>query len=367
MIPQKISSKQMAVFMYPAILATSILGVPSITMKFAGHDMWLSPIYASIFGFLAILIAFRLNVKFPGQSLIQCSTIVLGKVGGKIFGLIYMFYLPHLCGIVLREYGEFILSTILHHTPLFVVMGSLMLFCAMNVKSGIQVIARSSQILIVMAWLLLFFILVLLIPEMDPSELLPFAEKGLKPSIIGAIAPAAWFSEYIFVSFFLPSISDCSKAFKVTLLSLVVVSITMVAINLSCLMLLGDLTDTFVYPVMIAARYISYADFFQHIESLIVAIWIFGIFVKVSLFLYIHAVATAQWLNINDYRPLVFPLSFLTVAYSYWVVSNQSEMGTLLGAGGNIYTLTLLIVLPGLLWAVAVIRKQGIKGKESSL
>ncbi|OAS21618.1 GerAB/ArcD/ProY family transporter [Paenibacillus oryzisoli] len=366
MIHQKISSKQMAVFMYPAILATSILGVPSITMKFAGHDMWLSPLWASPFGFLAILIAFRLNVKFPGLSMIQCSTIVLGKIGGKLFGLLYMFYLPHLSGIILREYGEFILSTVLRHTPLFVVTGSLMLFCAINVKSGIQVIARSSQFLIIMAWFILFFILALLITEMNPNELLPFAEKGLKPSFIGAIAPAAWFAEYILVSFFLPSVSDRSKAFKITLLSLVVVTVTMVAINLSCLMLLGDLTDTFVYPVMIAARYISYADFFQHIESLIVAIWISGIFVKVSLFLYVQAVATAQWLNIEDYRPLVFPISFLTIIYSYWVVSNQSEVGTLLGAGGNLYTLTFLIILPGLLWGVAVIRKQGEIGKGSS-
>lgn len=364
MIHQKISSKQMVLFMYPAILATSVLGVPSVTMKYAGHDMWLSPLWASIMGLLAIFVAFQLNVKFPGQSMIQCSTTVLGRVGGKLFGLLYMFYLPHLSGLILREYGEFILSTVLHHTPLFVVMGSLMLFCAMNVKSGIQVIARSSQILIVMASFFLFFILILLIPDMNPGELLPFAEKGLKPSIIGAIAPAGWFSEYILVSFFLPSLSDRPKALKVTLVSLVVVSITMVAINLSCLLLFGDLTDTFVYPVMIAARYISYADFFQHIESLIVAIWISGIFVKVSLFLYVHAVATAQWLNIEDYRPLVFPLAVLTVVYSFWVVSNQTEVGALLGAGGNFYTLTMLIFLPGLLWAVAVIRKRGSAGKK---
>lgn len=359
MIHQKISSKQMAVFMFPAIMATAILGVPSITMKFGGHDMWLSPIWASVVGFMAILVAYRLNLKFPDQSMIQSSTVILGKIGGKIFGLLYMFYLPHLSGLILREYGEFILSTVLHRTPLFVVMGTLMFFCAVNVKSGIQVIARSSYILILLAWLLLFFVLILLIPELDPGELLPFAEKGLQPSIIGAIAPAGWFSEYIIISFFLPSLSDRPKAFKLTLVSLCIVSITMIAINLSCLMLLGDLTDTFMYPVMIAARYISYADFFQHIESLIVAIWILGIFVKVSLFLYVHALATAQWLNISDYRPLVFPLAFLTVAYGFWVVANQTEVGALLGASGNLYTITLLLILPALLWAVSVIRRQG--------
>ncbi|MCU6797721.1 spore germination protein [Paenibacillus sp. WQ 127069] len=353
----KISSMQMAIFMYPAILATSVLGVPSITMKFAGHDMWLSPIWASTMGLVAIMIAFRLNHGFSGQSMIECSTKILGNIGGKLFGLLYMFYLPHLSGIILREYGEFVLSTVLHHTPLFVVMGSLLLLCAVNVRSGIQVIARSSQILIVLTVLLLSFILILLIPEMNPSEILPFAEKGLKPSLLGAIAPAGWFAEYILISFFLPNVSDRSKALKASLLSVVFVTLTMVAINLSCLMLFGDLTDTFLYPVMIAARYINYADFLQHLEAFIVAIWVTGIFVKVSLFLYVHALATAQWLNMDDYRPLVFPLAFLTLVYAFWVVSDQAEVSALLGAGGNIYTICMLVFLPGLLWAVAGLKK----------
>lgn len=66
--------------------------------------------------------------------------------------------------------------------------------------------------------------------------------------------------------------------------SLVFTTTAMTVTNLFCLFLIGDLTDTFVFPVMIAARYITIADFLQHIESLIIAIWIFGIFVKISVF-----------------------------------------------------------------------------------
>jgi spore germination protein KB len=107
---------------------------------------------------------------------------------------------------------------------------------------------------------------------------------------------------------------------------------------------------------MIAARYISYADFLQHIEALIIAIWITGIFMKISLLHYIHVISVAQWLNLKDYRPLVFPLSFLTVAYAFWVISNQSEIASLLGSTGNLYTLFSLILLPGILLLIASIR-----------
>ncbi|TKH09627.1 spore gernimation protein, partial [Peribacillus simplex] len=40
----KISSLQMAFMMYPTIVATAVLGVPSITAKYAKTDLWLSPI-----------------------------------------------------------------------------------------------------------------------------------------------------------------------------------------------------------------------------------------------------------------------------------------------------------------------------------
>jgi spore germination protein KB len=146
------------------------------------------------------------------------------------------------------------------------------------------------------------------------------------------------------------------------MISLAVTTITMVAVNISCLLLFGDVTDRFVFPFMIATRYISYADFLQHIEALIIAIWITGIFMKISVLHYIHALTVAQWLNLKDYRPLVFPLAFLTVAYSFWVISSQSEIGSLLGSIGNLYTLFSLVFLPGMLLLVASIRNSRASG-----
>ncbi|MEI7024203.1 endospore germination permease [Paenibacillus sp. y28] len=354
----KISSGQMGVLLYPAIIATAVLAVPSITMKLAGHDMWMSPIWALPSALGTLLIAFRLNRHYPGKSFVESSYSILGSVGGRLFGLLYMFYLPHLNGIILREYGEFILSTVLSHTPLFVVMGTLMLICAVNVRSGIEVIGRSGQLLVGLMVVLLTLILLLLVPEMEPEQFLPFMEKGVKPSFLGAISPASWFSEYILVSFLLPFVSDRSKALRASLRSVGFVLASMLAVNISCLLLFGDTTDSYVYPVMIAARFISFADFLQHLEALIVAIWVAGIFVKISLFHYVHAVTAAQWLKLEDYRPLVFPLAFLTTVYSYWVVGNQTEAGALVGAGGNLYTLFMLLVIPGILWAISEIKER---------
>lgn len=131
----------------------------------------------------------------------------------------------------------------------------------------------------------------------------------------------------------------------------------MTVTNVFCLFLIGDLTDTFVFPVMIAARYITIADFLQHIESLIIAIWIFGIFVKISVFLYISVTSTAEWFGMRNYKPLVWPLSLLSLVFSYWVATGGSGLSSLITASANLYTISVLLVLPGLTYGLAWLKK----------
>ncbi|MCW1941527.1 hypothetical protein OMD49_27905 [Bacillus anthracis] len=51
----KISAFQMAFMILPTITATAVLIVPSISSKYAERDMWISPIFASLNGFLLCL------------------------------------------------------------------------------------------------------------------------------------------------------------------------------------------------------------------------------------------------------------------------------------------------------------------------
>ncbi|WP_440119369.1 GerAB/ArcD/ProY family transporter [Paenibacillus sp. QZ-Y1] len=219
---------------------------------------------------------------------------------GKLLGLAYLAFLPHLTGLIIREYGDFIVNNALPRTPLFVIMGTMVVVCAINVRLGIEVVGRTAQIFVTLLVILLCLIFVLLIGELNPAELFPFMESGLLPTLKGAVAPAAWFSEYIVLAFLLPYVNKKKRTARAMVVSLVVTTTAMTVTNLFCLFLIGDLTDTFVFPVMVAARYITIADFLQHIEALIIAIWIFGIFVKISVFLYILATSTAEWFGLEE-------------------------------------------------------------------
>ena len=110
---------------------------------------------------------------------------------------------------------------------------------------------------------------------------------------------------------------------KYGMMTVFAVMMTLVGVNLIVLFVLGPTTASRAYPLMLVARYISIADFFEHLESIVMAIWVVGAFVKISVFYYAATLGTAQWLNLSDYRPVVWPLGILIVGFSFWSLPNS--------------------------------------------
>ncbi|WP_018923637.1 GerAB/ArcD/ProY family transporter [Salsuginibacillus kocurii] len=360
----KISSLQMAIFMYPAIIATGVLLIPSITAVHAGRDMWISPIWGSFIGFATVYIAYKLHTQYPGKTVIQYSEDILGKLLGKMLGLIYLLFYLHITGIVLREYSEFILGIFFLHTPIIVILGSMILVGAFAVRGGVEVIARASQICTPIVVILLLSVFIFLSQDLEPRYILPIFEEGITPSLKGALTHQAWFSEFFLISFFLPFLADGEKSLKWSFISVVFVMLTFITANLSALFLFGDLTAKFLYPLMSAARYISIADFIEQLESLVMAIWVAGAFVKLSVFYYALSLGTAQWLNLSEYKSTVFPLGILLVVVAIWSGDNLTEVKETVGTLGPFYLTSLQTVLPLILLLFVLVKKKVQKGAK---
>ncbi len=353
----KISSLQSATMMYLAVIPTAILTTPSITYKYAKQDLWISPIWA-LSGFIAVYVAMRLHHMYAGQNIVQASERIVGRFLGKMIGLMILFIYLYLNGIVIREYNEFVVGAFLDDTPLIVVSGSLVLVCAIVVRGGVENVGRFAQLLLPAFVTLFLFIIIPIIPDLRASNMLPVMGEGVMPSIAGAGVLQAWYSEFITVSFLLPFITDREKAAKSVMISLFAVILTLVVSNLATLLLLGELTGNYSYPFLILARYISLADFFTHLESLFMSIWVLGAFVKICVFFYVTVLGTAQWMNLSDYRPIVFPLGFLLTLFSMWVAPNLQELTHAITTSVTFSLFTVLVVIPVLLFCIASIQNR---------
>ena len=183
------------------------------------------------------------------------------------------------------------------------------------------------------------------------------------PPLKGAIVPIGWFSEFFLITFLLPFLVDRKKGMKYGMMTVFFVMMTLVVANIIVLFILGPTTSNSVYPLMIVARYASLATFFEHLESIVMAIWIVGAFVKISVFYYATALGSAQWLNLSDYRPIVWPLGILIVVFSFWSLPSSMELERFLVRFFPLYSLLIQTIIPLFLLGIAVIRKRN--GKET--
>ncbi|WP_083402479.1 GerAB/ArcD/ProY family transporter [Bacillus sp. MUM 116] len=192
----KISAFQMAVIMYPAILATSILTVPSITAPYAKQDLWISPLWACPIGILLVLVLLKLNKLFPGYNIIQYSEQIMGRFIGKILGIIFLFLFFYNSSFVLREYTEFIITTALPKTPIIVVISCMTLVSAYSVMGGVEVLARAALVFLPLFTIPLMIMAVMLLPDFKPLNILPILGNGILPSLKGAFFLVTWFSDF---------------------------------------------------------------------------------------------------------------------------------------------------------------------------
>lgn len=355
----KISALQMGVMMIPTVLATGFLVQPTLSAMYAKNDFWMTGLLASVSGLLSIYIAIRLHRSFPKQTVIEYSGHLIGSIAGKLIGLAYFLYFLHATGAVVRAYAEFVSGSFLFKTPVLLVITSMILLCAFAVRGGIEMLARSAVIFTPIFMLPIFFLL-LLIPELDPKNMLPLLNHGISPVLKGTILPQSWVSEFFLVSFFLPHLSDPGKGAKWCVFSLCAVIASMTFVNLIVLFLLGPDTSNKTYPVLIAFRYIRIGGFFENMEALLLAMWVVGNFVKIGVFYYAAVISFSQWMKLADYRPVVFPLGIFTVIFSIWDLPNFPKFGHYLGMLAPLEISVILLFIPLCLYIADLLRKRRV-------
>lgn len=81
-----------------------VLAVPAI--KDAGRDGWLTVLIGYGIATAVGLTLVKLGRRFPDKTFVQYLPVVLGKIPGKLAGLVYIFTFWIMSGVVLREMIE---------------------------------------------------------------------------------------------------------------------------------------------------------------------------------------------------------------------------------------------------------------------
>nr|WP_301287918.1 endospore germination permease [Paenibacillus sp. MSJ-34] len=357
----KISPYQLMVIVLLFTIGTSLLVIPSSLAYFAKQDGWIAAAVGGMTGLLIVWLFIAVGNLDPRLTLVQLNDKVFGKWIGKLISLLLVSSLIVAAPpAVLYYLSDFMVTQIIPATPIQSINIVYAVIAVIGVRLGIEVMARSAEILF--PWVLLLFIVMVfcILPQTKLEYAQPVLETGVKqlwPAILTFLSIAI-FPSITLLMIYPPSLNRPKAAQKAFYTGYVLGCLMMILIVVLCILALGpDLTERSLYPSYILARKISVGKFFQRIEAIMAFMWFISLYFRLTIFLYAIAIGIAQIFNLRDYRPLVIPLGLLTIALSTIIYPNTiyaTEWDTYTYIP---YTFSIGFVYPLLLLGAASIRK----------
>jgi len=306
------TQKQAIFLIVMFIIGSSILIVMGMEAK---KDIWLAIITGMVASAIIMLIYVRLLTALPGRDFFETMEFFLGKVGGKVIIFFLTWFCFDLCAIVLRNYGQFVVTVGLKETPMIVIISVMIAICALAIYYGIEVIGRWNEAFVFFVIGFLLISIILVSGNMDTNNLLPIFDEGFKPILKGAFGVTTFpFLETVAFLIVFPKFSKGVSVEKVYLKGLLIGGVVILLTSVTDVLVLGStIAEGMFYPTYSTFSTIHIGDFIYRLEAIAAIVFVIAVFVKITILLYGACNGTARLLGIKDYRFLIIPICILVV------------------------------------------------------
>jgi len=326
----RISSRQVAFLLITTTISTVDIYHPALVAGVSGRDSWLAVILATCAGLGIWFLALALARRFPGQTIIQYSRLVLGKWLGGAAGLLFLLFFFFIGASMLRMLPDIMTAVYMYRTPLVVFTVSLLAVSAYAVLEGLEVLMRVNELLLPLGMGTLLFVGAASLPGVDFGRYLPVLENGLGPVSWGAQLILGFLGETVIILFLFPYVADQERMAAAGVWSLAAVGAAM-QVGVLAIGLFGPkVTADMTFPALEMVRLIRLGDLITNLDILMMMVWVGGIFLKFTIIYYSVCLGSAQWLDLKDYRPLVIPLGVCMAAYSLFAYHGIDDYMTML-------------------------------------
>ena len=355
----RISQKQGVVLLVLFFIGTSTLLVTGLQAKM---DIWIANLLAIGIGALIMLVYARLMTILPGKDFFEITEHFLGKIGSKIFLVILVWTAFQTSALVLRNYGQFVVTVGLPETPLFVSMITLMAICIIAVRSGIEVIGRWSEIFVLFVLPFTVISILLVSQNIDFSNLQPVLDQGIAPIATGTLSVIAFpiGQAFVFLLAF-PAFKKSVSVKKIFLYGLLIGGAVLFITSVTDVLVLGtNIAENMYYPSYTTMSTIHYGDFLHRFEVIATIVFIITTFLKLSILLLGTCKGAARLIGLNEHRPIIVPIAFLIINYALIAYDSMVYFHEWALNVSPYYLTVLQVIIPVLLLIIIEIKRRKI-------
>ncbi|PKM83013.1 MAG: hypothetical protein CVU89_02480 [Firmicutes bacterium HGW-Firmicutes-14] len=301
--------------------------MPILTVGDRYQDVWIAGILATLMGAANALFLSWIASLFDGRTVVEFLEALGSSLLAKITGLIFVIFTMHVASITLRDFGELMVTSFYGETPLIVFLVVFALLTAWSAYAGLEVIVRAAQFLIPLTVLGILISSTLTFRVDGLENFFPLLEKGISPVVRGGITQWAFYGDVAIWFMLLPHLNRSVRHYLFMPLSVLLAGGLLVTVLLFIVISLGArLAAIQTYPFLLAVETVSVADFIERVEGGFLIVWVAANFIKIVVFFYTAVFTMGKILKLNDYRPLVLPLTVIMVSLSILLFENYDQL-----------------------------------------
>ncbi|MCM3788980.1 spore germination protein [Domibacillus indicus] len=362
----KISSIQFFLLLFMFELGTAVVVSQGTEAK---KDSWLSILLGLSTGLILFLVYYRLFRYYPSLPLTAYARKIFGTYIGWIVGLMYTVFFLYISARNVREFSEVLITATMPEIPLLVVIILFVLTMCYVLYLGIEVFARTAEILGIFLILvgIIGNLFVYLTGTVDLNNLKPVLEYGWKPVLETTFYPPLVvvfpFGEAFVFAMLFPYLNRVKAVKKVGIASLIVSGLIlsyMAALNIAVLGV--SEVERSPFPLLATVGKINFLEFIQRLDALVVMTLLITVFFKAGIYLYASVIGMVDLFRLKNHQQMILPagliLVFLSVAIAEDFAEHSEEGFTTFI---SYFSAPLLIILPFVMLIIAFIRHRFTK------
>lgn len=318
-----LSPIQIAMLVSSAIIGVVVLSLPRLAAQAAQSSAILSVFLAGIMAMVFTIIASYLGKNFPHQTIMEYSVNILGRIPGKLLGLLIMTYLVITSGITLRVFGDTLKAFMLEKTPLEFIMIAMLIVVVYLIHNGIGAIAKICESFLPIVVIVLILVVVLNYQGFEISHLRPMLHSGLMPALKGIPQLITAYLGFEIVFFVIPFMQKPEKIIPYAVAGIALPTLIYTGLVAICIGIFGlELTQKMLAPIITLARAIAFPGaFIERFDIFFGILWILGAFTSIAVYFYMASLSVTRLFGLRNFRPFIFML----LPFSYIIaISSQN-------------------------------------------
>lgn len=315
-----ITSAQLFVSLFVSRMIVNITYNVYLTPNGEIQDYILSESASFLLTFIFVIPVYLLYKKDKTLNILDRSENIFGGAG-KIITVFYVLYFIGSCIYNFSFYNNFVSNVMAPKISIVMVNIAIVITVCYGAIKGIEGLVRVSGIIFVLTIAGIIFLICATIPQVEEYNFVPFLYNGTEDFIIGLKLMTMHSSCIVIMAFLLPLVKGNVR--RSIILWNVGVYVVIVSLMVVMVGSLGDFIKTQTFPIYVLSS-MAQMGIIKRMNSIYIAIWTSGLFVKLSLYLYCFSICIKRIFGEKSGKISIIIGGALSSVLSIIVVENES-------------------------------------------